>query len=288
MKLSRRTQGYLIITLCYIAAALVAIQVYQSLSTAPWLSLLIADLAATLFIYLTSLVLNNASVYDPYWSVQPPLILGLTLFLLSDMDLGSILLVGAVAFWGTRLSINWMFTFDGLHRQDWRYDQLKRKSKKFFPLVNLFGIQLMPTLIVYACLLPGFFYILRGGGINTLTIFGLCLILGGAILETVADRQMQVFRKRRADRTYLLRSGLWRHSRHPNYLGEIIVWWGVYLVMLSTQPDLWYLALGALANTCLFLFISIPLAEKHLATYKTGYEGYLRETRMLLPIPRRK
>lgn len=288
MKLSRRTQGYIIITLCYIAAALVAIQVYQSLSTAPWLSLLIADLAATLFIYLTSLVLNNASVYDPYWSVQPPIILGLTLFLLSNMTLGAILLVGAVSFWGARLSINWMITFDGLHRQDWRYDQLKQQSKKLFPLVNLFGIQLMPTLIVYACLLPGLYYILRGGGINALTILGLLLILCGAILETVADRQMQVFRKQRANRSCLLRSGLWRHSRHPNYLGEIIVWWGVYLVMLSTQPGLWYLALGALANTCLFLFISIPLSEKHLATYKAGYDDYLKETRLLLPIPRRK
>lgn len=288
MKLSRRTQGYITITLCYIAAALVAIQVYQSLSTAPWLSLLIADLAATLFIYLTSLVLNNASVYDPYWSVQPPIILGLTLFLLSNMTLGAILLVGAVSFWGARLSINWMITFDGLHRQDWRYDQLKQQSKKLFPLVNLFGIQLMPTLIVYACLLPGFYYILRGGGINALTILGLLLILCGAILETVADRQMQVFRKQRANRSCLLRSGLWRHSRHPNYLGEIIVWWGVYLVMLSTQPGLWYLALGALANTCLFLFISIPLSEKHLATYKAGYDDYLKETRLLLPIPRRK
>jgi steroid 5-alpha reductase family enzyme len=181
-----------------------------------------------------------------------------------------------------------MITFDGLHRQDWRYDQLKQQSKKFFPLVNLFGIQLMPTLIVYACLLPGFYYILRGGGINALTILGLLLILCGAILETVADRQMPVFRKQRANRSCLLRNGLWRHSRHPNYLGEIIVWWGVYLVMLSTQPDLWYLALGALANTCLFLFISIPLSEKHLATYKAGYDNYFKETRMLLPIPRRK
>ena len=207
---------------------------------------------------------------------------------LGSPDLGSILLVIVVAFWGARLSANWMITFPGLHHQDWRYTLLEKKSKRFFPLVNLFGIQIMPTLIVYACLLPGFYYILRGSRVNAGTIIGLALIVGGAVLELAADQQMQTFRQQREDRTQLLRSGLWRDVRHPNYLGEITVWWGVYLVMLSVYPDLWMLGIGALANTCLFLFISIPMAEKHLATYKEGYQDYLQETRMLFPFPKRK
>ena len=288
MKISNRLQSYLIITLCYMAAALVGMWVFQALPTALWLSLLIADLAATLLIWLLSQLLNNASVYDPYWSVQPPIILLLTLIFLGEPNLGSILLVIAVAFWGARLSINWMITFHGLHQQDWRYDQLKQKSGRCFPLVNLLGIQVMPTLIVYACLLPGFFYLVRTGGINIGTFVGLMIILGGALLEMVADYQMQQFRQQRQDRSELMRSGFWRHSRHPNYLGEIIVWWGVYLVMLSVHPEMWYLGFGALVNTGLFLFISIPMAEKHLATYKTGYAAYLRETRQLLPLPKCK
>jgi steroid 5-alpha reductase family enzyme len=288
MKISNRLQSYLIITLCYMAAALVGMWVFQALPTALWLSLLVADLGATLIIWMLSQLLHNASVYDPYWSVQPPLILLLTLIFLGEPNLGSITLVLAVAFWGARLSVNWMITFDGLQRQDWRYDQIKQKSGRFFPLVNLLGIQVMPTLIVYACLLPGFFYLVRGGGMNFGTGIGLMLILGGALLEMVADYQMQQFRQNRPDRSELMRNGLWRHSRHPNYLGEIIVWWGVYLVMLSTYPELWYLVIGALVNTGLFLLISIPLAENPLATYKVGYPAYLRETRQLLPIPKRR
>ena len=282
-----RVKSYLIITTCYIAAALLGLMVFQALPTAPWLSLLIADLIATVFIWIASHLLKNASVYDPYWSVQPPIILALALIFLGTLDPGSILLVTAVAFWGARLSINWMITFPGLHQQDWRYDQLKEQSKGFFPLVNLFGIQIMPTLIVYACLLPGFYYLLGGGGITIITVLGLLLIFGGATLEMIADYQMQLFRRQRQDRTCLMRTGLWRHARHPNYLGEITVWWGVYLVMLSTQPALWHLGVGALTNTCLFLFISIPMADKHLATYKDGYEPYKQETRMLLPFPKR-
>ncbi len=288
MKTSRRHQSYLIITLCYIGAALLGIWVFQALRTQLWLSLLIADLAATLFIWVASLLLGNASVYDPYWSVQPPIILTLTLILIGNPDPGSILLILAVAFWGARLSANWVVTFPGLHQQDWRYDQLKEQSKGFFPLVSLFGIQIMPTLIVYACLLPGFYYLVRGGGMNFGVILGIAVIVGGTLLELTADHQMQQFRKTRRSKAQLIRTGLWKYSRHPNYLGEISVWWGVYLVLLSTYPGLWYLGAGALANTCLFLFISIPLADKHLASYKENYAAYRKETRMLFPIPKRK
>ena len=287
MKPITRIQSYLIITLCYILAAVIGILVFRLLPTEFWLSLLIADLAATLFIWMTSLLLNNASVYDPYWSVQPPIILALVLLFFGKLEIGSILLVLAIVFWGARLSINWMVTFPGLHQQDWRYDQLKQQSGRFFPLVNLFGIQVMPTLIVYACLLPGFYYLRFGGGMNVRVVIGLLLILGGALLELIADYQMQTFRKQTQDRTQLIRTGVWQHSRHPNYLGEITVWWGVYLVLLSVQPEYWVLGLGALTNTCLFLFISIPMAEKRLATYKTGYASYRQETHMLLPIPKK-
>jgi steroid 5-alpha reductase family enzyme len=282
----KRIHSYFIITLCYIAAAVLGIWLYWSLPFVPWLSLLIADLAATFFIWLMSQLLKNASVYDPYWSVQPPIILGLTLFFMGEFNIGSIFLVLVVSFWGARLSANWMITFDGLHAQDWRYDLLEKKSGRFFPLVNLFGIQIMPTLIVYACLLPGFYYLMRGGGFNAVTLLGLVLIFGGTVLELVADYQLQTFRANRQDRSELFREGLWRHSRHPNYLGEITVWWGVYFVMLSCCQDIWFLGVGALVNTCLFLFISIPMAEKHLAAYKKDYEAYRAETRILLPLPK--
>jgi steroid 5-alpha reductase family enzyme len=286
MNLSKRGHSFFIITICYILAALLGLWVFQMLRVELWLSLLAADLTATFFIWLASLVFKNASIYDPYWSVQPPIILGLTLVFLGKWNAGSILLVLAVLFWGARLSANWMITFPGLHQQDWRYDQLERQSKGFFPLVSLFGIQIMPTLIVYACLLPGFYFLVRGGGLNLGVILGITVIFGGAALELAADRQMQQFRRHRTSHTQLLRTGLWRYSRHPNYLGEISVWWGVYLVLLSAYPQLWYLGFGALANTCMFLFISIPLADKHLATYKEGYEQYRAKTRMLLPIPK--
>lgn len=286
MSHKNRILSFVIIALLYIFAAVLGVLVYKALPFVPWLSLLIADLAATLFIWLASLVLRNASVYDPYWSVQPLVILGLMLFKTGNFVAGSIIFVLVIAFWSLRLTGNWVVTFPGMHKQDWRYDQLQERSGRFFPLVNLLGIQIMPTLIVFACLLPGFYYLMLGGGVNAWTWLGLAVSLGGAVLELSADAQMLLFRKQNTDPARLMRTGLWRHSRHPNYFGEILMWWGVYIVLLSVQPQLWLTGLGALINTCLFLFISIPLAEKRLATYKTGFEAYRKETRMLLPIPK--
>jgi steroid 5-alpha reductase family enzyme len=287
MNPKKRTFSFVIILILYIVGAVVGIAIYNALPFVPWLSLLIADLGATLFIWLASLILHNASVYDPYWSVQPLVILGLMLLKTGKFDAGSIIFILVIAFWSLRLTGNWVVTFPGMHQQDWRYDQLQEKSGRFFPLVNLVGIQVMPTLIVFACLLPGFYYLMLGGDMNAWTWLGLAVSLSGTVLELSADAQMLLFRKQNTDPSLLMRTGLWRHSRHPNYLGEIMMWWGVYLVLLSVQPQLWLTGLGALINTCLFLFISVPLAEKRLAGYKDGFEQYKKATRMFLPIPKR-
>jgi hypothetical protein len=79
-----------------------------------------------------------------------------------------------------------------------------------------------------------------------------------------------------------------RHRRFEiterlNYLGEILMWWGVYIIMLSSSPRMWFLGAGALVNTFMFLFVSIPLADKRNRKLRPGFAEYARETRRLLP-----
>ena len=164
---------------------------------------------------------------------------------------------------------------------------LREKSGLWFPLVSLFGIMLFPTLVVYLCMLPAFVYA-RSGAVNALTLVGFALCLSAATLQLIADAQMHAFQKRAKSRAEIIRSGVWRHSRHPNYLGEILMWWGVFLVMVSVFPARWYLGIGALVNTLMFQFISIPMAEKRMAAYKDGFADYLAETNKLLPVPRHR
>jgi steroid 5-alpha reductase family enzyme len=219
--------------------------------------------------------------------VQPIVILGLLLFKVGLFDLSSVLLFLVVCIWGIRLTANWVFTFSGLNRQDWRYDMIKGKTGKLFPMASLLGIQLLPTLIVYTCILPAIVFITESDAFNFVTVIGLLVSLTGLTLEAVADKQMHAFKSKNQDRSLIIREGLWRNSRHPNYLGELMMWWGVFIVLLSARADGWYLGVGALLNTVLFLFISIPMAERNMARYKANFATYKKQTRMLLPLPKK-
>lgn len=242
-----------------------------------------ADIIATIFVYLAGAAVGNASVYDPYWSIAPMAILILLATHWQVQDTAPRLLVLVICFWGIRLTINWAYTFTCLDRQDWRYDMLKELSPRMYPLVSLAGIHLFPTFIVFFALLPAMIFI-QHGVLNLITVLGLAICLAATIMQLVADLQMQRFRKNNDDRSIIFRKGLWKYARHPNYLGEILMWWGVYIVMLSALPALWYLGIGALLNTLMFLVISIPMAEKRLRKYKKNFDEYLENTRIFLPL----
>lgn len=267
----------------YALALAVGLYAFERVRGSVYLRVFAADLAATLFLYLVSLPLDNASVYDPYWSVAPIVILPIFVSVFGVWNAGTIALVACVLYWGIRLTANWAYTFHGYNHQDWRYSMLREKSGALYPAVSLFGIMLFPTLVVYLCLLPALHYV-QAGGVNWITLLGFALCLSAATLQLVADIQLHRFQLRAANRGQIIRSGVWRHARHPNYLGEILMWWGVYAVLVSVRFDLWYLGLGALVNTLMFLFISIPMAETRMAGYKEGFERYVQETNRLLPI----
>ena len=100
-------------------------------------------------------------------------------------------------------------------------------------------------------------------------------------MQGIADIEMHQYRKHRE--SAFIRVGLWKYSRHPNYLGEILMWWGVALSVICAAPSAYYLAAGALANTVLFFAVSIPMADGRQSR-KEGFAEYKKQTRMLLPI----
>lgn len=272
----------MITAVIYALAASTGIAVYQLIRADAVIRILAADASATLFVYFVSLTLGNASVYDPYWSVAPMVILPMATSDFGVWNPGTAMLTICIFFWGLRLTANWAYTFHGYARQDWRYSMLREKSGALYPLVCLFGIMLFPTLVVFLCLLPAFRYI-QTGGVNFFTGLGFAVCLSAATLQMVADTQLHRFQYRAKSHGEIIRCGVWRYSRHPNYLGEILMWWGVFLVMLSVSPGCWALGFGALVNTLMFLFVSIPMAEKRLAEYKVGFSEYVEQTNMLLP-----
>ena len=275
-----RAASFVAVTLVYIIATVVGIAVYRMLDLPWWLSLLIADVAATVATFIFSVIFGNASVYDPYWSVQPPVIL-IAFAIGKELTVLGVLLLIVVSFWAIRLTANWAYTFANLNHQDWRYTMLKEKTGIFYPVINFVGIHMVPTLVVYGCILPAVWAVINGVNVNFGSVLFLCLALGAATMQGIADVQMHKFRKNR--NASFIRIGLWKYSRHPNYLGEILMWWGVALSVICAAPNAWYLAVGALANTVLFFAVSIPMADGRQSR-KEGFAEYKKQTRMLLPI----
>ena len=273
-----RTLSYIFIFLVYLLATAVAVVTFKILPLeSVYIKVLIADIVATVLTFAFSLIVKNASVYDPYWSIQPIVIALFFVFTNTITPLALLMLI-AVCLWGARLTANWAYTFKGLNHQDWRYTMLKKKTGKLYPFVNFLGIHLFPTIVVYLCALPIINIIINQYQLNAFSVIFFALSIIAVCLQTLSDIEMQKFRKTRP--TTFIRTGLWKYSRHPNYLGEILMWWGIAGMLFSVNTSLWYLCGGALLNTLMFLFISIPMAENRQAE-KEGYAKYRKQTRSL-------
>ena len=142
-----RALSFAVIAVIYIIATIAGVATYKALGFDWWLSLLVADVVATIVTFIFSLIFGNASVYDPYWSVQPPVIVVAFAFG-KDLTALGVLLIVAIMFWAVRLTANWAYTFGNLTHQDWRYTMLSEKTGAFYPIINFVGIHMVPTLVV--------------------------------------------------------------------------------------------------------------------------------------------
>ncbi len=285
-----RPQAVARLVVSYGAALLAGGVVFFSTPDAgPLARLLLADVVATFVVYGASVGAANTSFYDAYWSVVPPLLLmlGWALPEAAGADrTRQLLLVSALSVWGIRLTWNWARGWTGFDHEDWRYvDFRDRLPPLVFELVNLAGLHFFPTLIVFLSLTGGIFAWLAPGPAGGLAWLGASVILGGAALQFVADNALRRFRQGRTSSGEILCSGVWAWSRHPNYFGEIMVWWGVWLVGVDAGAPGWTVW-GPLAMTTMFRVVSIPLIEARMARRRSGWAEHVECTRMLLPLPR--
>ena len=279
-----RPISFLVITLIYIIASAIGIATFYAYpSDDLYIKLLVADIISTLFVWLTGIMLKNSSVYDPYWSVAPIVIVPILTVYLNEFNMGTYLLMFVIFFWGIRLTLNWAYTFRNLNIQDWRYTKLHDDNTKLWFITNLVGINLVPTIVVFLVMLPAFEFMQSFSEMNPFILLSSLVCVLAVILQLVADTQMHRFKKDPANIGRHINVSVWKYVRHPNYLGEIMMWWGVYFMLLSVDASLWIYAIGPLCNTLLFLFISIPLMESRQLKKIPEYIEYKENTGMLLP-----
>ena len=245
----------------------------------PILALLLADVLATMVVWAFGLLYENVSVYDPYWSVFPPVAFLLWAFYTGVWSVPVILLLIASWYWGWRLTRNWAITFKGIGHEDWRYTKYRDRHPVVFHTINFFGLNMMPTLVVFAAMLPGLKLFEMADSANILTYFGCIVCIASATIQLIADKQSHDFRAAHPGK--VCNVGLWKHGRHPNYFGEIQFWWGIWIMYASLNGIDMFIG-GAIAMTALFLGISIPLMEKRQLANKPDYAEYRKQTRILI------
>ena len=250
-----------------------------------WLKITLWHIYATIFIYIFSVILNNSSLYDPFWSVAPvPIVLYLALYFQNELEV--ILLVTLpIVFWAARLTRNWIISWRGFDHEDFRYIDLKNTNRFQAEFNNFFGIHLFPTLIVNLGLYPLIYILTNNIEVSILLYLASIFTFLAVILETVSDEQMREFRSNPNNKGKTMKYKLWKYSRHPNYLGEICFWFGIYFMGLNSGvAPLWTLVCP-LAMLALFIFASCPMMDERSLKNRSDYKEYMDKTSQLLLLP---
>lgn len=288
--MSNKRRALIEVTIMYILIGVLGWVTYEVLDNEESLMrFLYADLTMTLAAFIFSLLKRNSSVYDPYWSVIPFffIVQWFVYFGGSDWRIYEWICAIAVSLWSWRLTLSWARGFPGWHHEDWRYVNFRNQFGKFFQPINFLAIHLYPTLIVFLGMWP-LFWVYDFGEIQYPILFyiGAFISFLGIWFEYKADNQLALFRKRKNKKKEdILNTGIWAYSRNPNYLGEILFWFGLLGMGLAFSSP-WYTSLGSIGMLFMFLFASIPMKEKQMIKNRPeAFKKYKNEVSALIPSP---
>ena len=234
MNIYKKNISLLIVFVVYLITLLLTLFITNLFTfNKEWTMILFSHSLATILIYISSVTFNNASMYDPFWSVAPiPIILYLGFYSPETIldNLYKFIVIVPVVFWALRLTHNWTLVWDGLSEEDFRYIDLKKGNTLKKEIINFFGIHYIPTLQVNVSLLPVYFIFINTPQNIFWLLFGSFVSFIAVILQIISDKQMRDFKKDITNKGKVNDIGLWYYSRHPNYLGEVMFWFGLYIL----------------------------------------------------------
>ena len=245
----------------------------------------VAALAWMVAAWVASLPLRDASIADVFWGPAFALV-ALVAATLSPPSPRATLLVALAAIWGLRLGVHLGVRWRRKGEEDRRYRAMRANWGDRFPLVSLGTVFLLQGALVWIVSLPLQVGAALGGArpLGWLDAIGFLLFATGVAFEAVADAQLARFLADPESRGRVMDRGLWRWSRHPNYFGDAVAWWGLGLVGASTGA--WWVLVGpALMNFLLLRVSGVTLLERDIGGRRPGYAEYVRRTSAFLPLP---
>jgi steroid 5-alpha reductase family enzyme len=241
---------------------------------------LAASLALAFVVWAGSVPLRDVSIVDIAWGPLVFTVAGVVAW--QQPGPRAPLVLALAAAWALRLAgyIAWR------HRgqpEDRRYQEIRARNQPHFAWKSLylvFGLQGLLAWIVAAPVAAAASS--TGGAWHPLDAIGCALAVFGLLFEAVADAQLARFKANPENRGQVMRHGLWRYSRHPNYFGECCLWWGLWLIALAAGAG--WTVVSPLLMTVLLLKVSgVTLLERHIATHRPGYDDYVRRTPAFIP-----
>ncbi|MEO7156321.1 MAG: DUF1295 domain-containing protein [Vicinamibacterales bacterium] len=251
------------------------------------LSGLIAGVALFTALWVVSIALKNSSIVDMWWGPGIFLI-GLTYKFTSNhaTSRGSVVL-WLLALWAIRLA--WHIGARNIgHGEDFRYAKWRRDNGDRWWWFSYFKVFLLQAVIAWVVAWPIYFAIASPVPVRFTAwdVAASAIIAIGFLFEAIGDEQLRRFRTNPANKGQVLKTGLWRYTRHPNYFGEAVIWWGFGMFSVATGSYLG--VIGPALITFLLLRVSgVSLLEQTLRSTKPGYEDYVRRTSAFLPMPPR-
>lgn len=232
--------------------------------------------------FVISLIKKRNDVADIAWGLGFVLLAWTSFFLSGRLGTRRLPVNILVSVWGLRLAWHIHARNRG-KAEDYRYMAWRREWGKWFYARSYLQVYLLQGVFLFVIALPVLMINRSAGGtFGFLGGAGVCVWLCGFVFEAVGDAELARFVKAPLNRGKIIQTGLWRYTRHPNYFGEVLQWWGIWLVALGVRGG-WLGLIGPLTITFLILKVSgIPMLEKKLSE-NPAFADYKRRTNALLP-----
>lgn len=230
--------------------------------------------------YILSLIVRRNDIADVAWGLGYILLCG---WLVSTRMVSPVfwLIFALVAIWGVRLAWHIGRRLIG-KAEDFRYRQWREEWGRTFYWRSYLQVYLLQGFLLLVIAMPILVAARHPEARLTGWSWSAAFWLAGFVIQAVADAQLHAFIRGRTSRDEVLDTGLWRYSRHPNYFGEILMWWAIWAITLPL-PGSWIGLIGPVTITWLLVFVSgVPMLENRYANHP-GYQAYSRRTSMLIP-----
>jgi steroid 5-alpha reductase family enzyme len=235
--------------------------------------------------WIFSLAKHDVSMVDSLWALMFFLAASVYFGTAPAPGLTSLIVLVMVGLWALRLSayITWRNWGEG---EDRRYQQIRERNQPGFAYKSLYLVFGLQGVLAWIISLPLLTAIHASAPLDWMNSLGILLWLIGMVFEAGGDWQLTRFKADPANQGKVLDSGLWRYTRHPNYFGNALIWWGFFLLALAAGG--WWTIVSPLLMTFLLLKVSgVSLLEQDISDRRPAYRAYIQRTNAFFPGPPR-